>query len=881
MPNSERKTSFTGRSRDRKTSPGVKWADRISKAVITIGGLGTIVAVMTVCIFLVYETIPLFQSPRVEDAGKYEHPWKAHGRTSDQIVHTVIDEYLVMGASIFDDGTIQVFRLDNGMPLGEPIRPFGDAPATAYHFSSDRDDASFGFADGTARLGNMGFRITFINEQAVPEALRDMPARGVADYEDGVLFRTDAGQFRHHRFYYEFKDPIELAGASIRLIAHTIRNTGPVIVALSEDNQLTLNSISEVRNFLTGKVTPTVSKAVLPYRTPNGLGKPAHMLVTGLGDTVYLAWENGLLHRFDTRVTTNVRLAEEVRLINTPGVKLTAMKFMIGRTTFLTGDSEGSVTAWFRVKPENAATPDGQELRPTHVLGTAGSPVTTITASARSRLAIAGFADGRMRLYQVTTNQVLAEFRTPQDMIVHSIAMGAKDDGIIAIGPKGVALASIDRKHPAVNFASIFGPVWYEGYEAPSHLWQSSSGTDDFEPKYGLIPLIFGTIKATFYSMLFGLPIALMAAIYTSEFLHPRTKARIKPTIEMMASLPSVVLGFLAALVIAPMIESIVPGAIMAFFVVPLGFLIGAYLWQMLPITTSIRLRPYRFWFIMATIPVSLLATLGYGAWPGVGKIAERLLFAGDIKLYLDGQIGSGIGGWLILLLPISALAVGVFSSIFVNPRIRTLAGGWTRGQMAVLDLIKFIVLALLTLGVGLTLALLLTGIGMDPRGDGLDKLMGTYVQRNALVVGFIMGFAIIPIIYTIAEDALSSVPEHLRSASLGSGATPWQTAIRIIVPTAMSGMFSAVMIGLGRAVGETMIVLMAAGNTPVMQMNIFNGFRTLSANIAVELPEAPVGGTHYRVLFLAALTLFVMTFVVNTIAEVIRQRFRKRAYQL
>jgi phosphate transport system permease protein len=143
------------------------------------------------------------------------------------------------------------------------------------------------------------------------------------------------------------------------------------------------------------------------------------------------------------------------------------------------------------------------------------------------------------------------------------------------------------------------------------------------------------------------------------------------------------------------------------------------------------------------------------------------------------------------------------------------------------------------------------------------------------------MGFAIIPLIYTIAEDALSTVPEHLRAASLGAGATPWQTATRIIIPTAMSGLFSACMIGLGRAVGETMIVLMAAGNTPVMEWNLFNGFRTLSANIAVEMPEAVQGSGHYRTLFLAALVLFVMTFAINTVAESVRLRFRKRAYQL
>src|SRR3970282_1027228 len=133
------------------------------------------------------------------------------------------------------------------------------------------------------------------------------------------------------------------------------------------------------------------------------------------------------------------------------------------------------------------------------------------------------------------------------------------------------------------------------------------------------------------------------------------------------------------------------------------------------------------------------------------------------------------------------------------------------------------------------------------------------------------MGFAIIPIIYTIPEDALAAVPDHLRSASLAAGATLWQTAWRIVIPTATSGLFSAVMIGVGRPVGETMIVLMAAGNTPILDWNVFNGFRTLSANIAVELPEAVRNSTHYRTLFLAALTLFLLTFLVNTIAELVR----------
>jgi len=171
----------------------------------------------------------------------------------------------------------------------------------------------------------------------------------------------------------------------------------------------------------------------------------------------------------------------------------------------------------------------------------------------------------------------------------------------------------------------------------------------------------------------------------------------------------------------------------------------------------------------------------------------------------------------------------------------------------------------------------LLNGLGWDPRGSVFD----TYVQRNALVVGIAMGFAVIPIIYTISEDALTAVPDHLRAASLGAGATPWQTMILVIIPPAMSGLFSAAMIGLGRAVGETMIVLMAAGNTPLMDMNIFNGFRTLAANLAVELPEAVQNSTHYRTLFLAALTLFTMTFILNTVAEAVRLHFRGKASRL
>ncbi len=361
---------------------------------------------------------------------------------------------------------------------------------------------------------------------------------------------------------------------------------------------------------------------------------------------------------------------------------------------------------------------------------------------------------------------------------------------------------SIEPGYPEVTFGSLFRPVWYEGYTAPSYVWQSSSGSEDIEPKLSLVPLVFGTLKATFYSMLFGVPLALCGAIYTSEFLQPSAKAKIKPAIEMMASLPSVVLGFLAGLVLAPFVEHVVPSMIACFFTVPLAFLLGAYLWQLLPQHWSLLGARWRFWWTCATLPLGIVVGLMSG------PLFERVLFGGDFRGWLDGQVPNPVGGWIVLLTPLCGVGMALLMTRRLNFALRRLGHGWSRTVWAWVDFVKFLSGVAVTILAAWLLGLTLTALGFDPRGG----IVGTYVQRNALVVGFVMGFAIIPIMYTIAEDALSTVPEHLRSASLGAGATPWQTAMRIIIPTAMSGLFSAVMIGLGRAIGETMIVLMGAG---------------------------------------------------------------------
>jgi phosphate transport system permease protein len=151
------------------------------------------------------------------------------------------------------------------------------------------------------------------------------------------------------------------------------------------------------------------------------------------------------------------------------------------------------------------------------------------------------------------------------------------------------------------------------------------------------------------------------------------------------------------------------------------------------------------------------------------------------------------------------------------------------------------------------------------------------YVQRNSILIAFGVGFMVIPMIFTLSEDALSSVPHSMTAASMALGASRWQTLWRVVLPSASPGIFAAVMIGFGRAVGETMVFLMATGNTPLIDLSPFNGMRTLSANIAEEIPGAPLNGTLYRTLFLCAVILFIMTFFLNTVAEAVRQRLRKR----
>ena len=388
-------------------------------------------------------------------------------------------------------------------------------------------------------------------------------------------------------------------------------------------------------------------------------------------------------------------------------------------------------------------------------------------------------------LAYTTSNRILTSIKlraTPK-----LIAFSPRADRLVTYQVDQIQTYAIENHHPELSWGSLWGKVWYEGYEEPVFSWQSSSADTDFEPKFSLTPLLFGTLKAAFYAMIFAIPIAVAGAVYTANFMSPGMRAWVKPGIEIMAALPTVILGFLAGLWLAPIVEDHLTSVLLCGIVLPLGMLLFATLWSRMP---SKVLGACDGWFAAIAVPVLVLLT-----WLTLefDQSLANLFFGGDAK------------SWMY------------------------------------------------------------------------EKLGLEYDQRNALIIGIAMGLAVIPTIFAIAEDAIYGVPQHLVHGSLALGATRWQTLVRVVLLTASPGIFSAIMIGFGRAVGETMIVLMATGNTPIMDLNLFQGMRTFAANIAVEMPESEANSTHFRILFLMALVLFLITFMFNTVAEIVRNRLRTR----
>ncbi|MBI1849832.1 MAG: ABC transporter permease subunit [Planctomycetes bacterium] len=724
-----------------ETTARRRFVDRLAGIVVSAGGLAIIACVLGILAFIIAEVWPLARGANVRTASSTVIPADAAGAA-------IADEYRGQSALLGIDGVVRFVRASDGRVLSEkqlvepscaPLAGARTVPGASVFTAATRD--------GHVLLAPVKWDLAYVgSERQVTGSIAEV-----------VSLEIDPKS-----------QPIETYAA-------TVDDRGVVNVAAAvSDGSLVLIRRTVVENAITGERETSLEKHATTL--PQSL---EHLMLDRQGANLFGTTAPGMILWW--------RIADGV-----PGVPsslpvgdapVTAMTFLVGDRSLVLGLANGSISVWFPVRQPD----QGFVLTRIRDFPPQLGAIRLLAPSQRDKGFLAQDDKGRLGLYYSTSHRTLWTGDSPLPRAT-ALAYAPRADGALVADGGHLVSLDVDNPHPEISLASIFGKVWYEGGERPELVWQSSGGTTDFEPKLSLVPLLVGTLKGTFYSLILAIPFGVLGAMYTSQFMHARLKRLVKPTVEIMAALPSVVLGLLAGLWLSPRIEKAFPSLFLMAIVLPLMVMAAGVSWERLP-------RGFRGRFPIGSDAIFFILVLAAGAalCVALSPPTERLLFGGSFP-------------------------------------------AWVRATMGL-----------------------------------------TYDQKNAVVVGIAMGFAVIPIIFTISEDAFSNVPRSLASGSLALGASRWQTVTRVVLPAASPGIFSSIMIGFGRAVGETMIVLMATGNTPILSWNPFDGFRTLSANVAVEVPEAAHGTTLYRMLFVSALLLFVFTFAINTVADRVRQRLRRR----
>jgi len=741
-----------------RPSRRVLFVDALMTRLIKAGGVLVVTAVLGIFVFIGFQIYPLFVGASVAEM-------RSRQVTDTDYKVLGLDEWAELPFLVDARGRLFFVEAGGDGPPEEARIPFeGERELTAVCYVARSQTLVFGTADGHFAVVKITYRRDPGRDFKVVPSLSASPWYRIGP-ENGLITAVAYGDAGRRK----------LAAALVEV------GTKQEVHAATLTQKRSLMGAGRIEVGATFDLTPEVE------------GNPNRILVNSAADGVLVSSVQGEVEYFHLD-GGSLALRQRFRpFTGADDERITSMDFLFGDVSVVFTNPHGANRVFSLFIP-----PGGRErlFGQTKEFPALEAGASFFAPSLRNK----GFLIG-------TGNQASLRFSTTESVRwqksmpfrIRLAAISGKNDRMVFLDEQGgLHVFKLDDPHPETSLKALFGKVWYEGASEPRFEWQSTGGSDSFEPKLSLVPLMLGTFKGTLYAMVFALPIALLAAMYTSQFLDPTIRRAVKPTMEIMASLPSVVLGFLAALWLAPLIEDRVPSVLCLVVALPLASAAIGRAISMAPMAWRRHLRPgYEF---LVFFPLFLLVC--WGAW-SLGPVVERMVF--------------------------------VVTDPTTGERIADFRRWW-------------------------------------------PEVTGTpFEQRNSLVVGFMMGFAVIPIIFTIAEDALSNVPASLRAGSLALGASRWQTARHIVLPTAAAGIFSAVMIGLGRAVGETMIVVMATGNTPVMDLNIFSGMRTLSANIAVELPEAPHNGTLYRTLFLGAMLLFLMTFAVNTIAEILRQHLREK----
>lgn len=630
--------------RQRTTRPSVKLFDRIARTVIRVGGIATIASISTVFLFLLWVVWPLLRPEALSPPRAI-----ATQTEGNRVLATGIDDTQSTIWALTEDGRFLAFDAATGERISE-LRPFESVP-TAFGFPVNSGRGVFGFADGSMRFVRIESRTEYRDVESLPAALRDRQSgeRFVLDGRVGERIGLD--QFALRSVGFSVSDPVTVApGSALVAVDLSVTSVGLASASVDANGVLRVTRVTSTQNFLTGKEKISTESAELALAAIAGRGLPRWVMLRGLGDNAMVVWQDGHAVRVDAGDLEALRLVEEVNLLGEGSGSVSSLGFVNGKNTLLVGSTKGALGAWFRVPAPKMATGDGARLLHAFDLPVGDSRVTALASSPRTRLIAVGYGDGSVRVMHVTSNRVVAETAGEVGAPVSTLALVPDDSAVLAWDGRFTSFA-LDAPHPEVSARALLRPVHYEGYAEAEHVWQSSSGTDDFEPKFGLWPLVFGTLKATFYAMLFGVPIALLAAIHSSEFLHPNVKSRVKPAIEMLASLPSVVLGFLAALVLAPLVEQAIPEVLASAFLVPFCLILAAHVWQFVPVGRRSQLQSTRV--VLAATAIVLGGACAFL----LGPMLEKALFAGDLRLWLDGNDGDARGGWFfILLAPVAVL---------------------------------------------------------------------------------------------------------------------------------------------------------------------------------------------------------------------------------
>ena len=721
----------------------IKRRDRLAHWFITVGGVGVIVCVVGMLLLILGTALPLFEKPTIERLSSHRRP---AGDTS-AVLAAGVDDYRETAFTLDAAGRFHFFQLSSDASLDVlSARPAAPSGSTVTHVTTHGGmQYTLLWSDQTTQLVRVVFKSDFAAERrqivhrlvtvaTFPPLPAPLAQADIREQEDGAVLTglDDAG-----RLHVQFRRGDEDA---------TPEPAGT----------LSAESASDVTAFVLNRD----------------------------GTTLYAGTRTGELLRWDLRQTPP-KLAERVNAFPDHRV-ITALGLVFGDVSLAIGDDRGEVSTWSAVKLYG---PDSDKrLTRIHRLSQHPAPVAGFSFTVHDKSVLSRSRTGTAHLDHMTSERRLLSLTSPVPL--QDAQFSLQGDTIMAVDrEQAVSLWKLHNPHPEISWRVLFGRVWYENYNDPALVWQSSSANDDNEAKFSFVPLIFGSLKGTLYAMIFAVPLAFFGALYTSQFTTPEIRGFVKPTVEVMAAIPSVVIGFLAALWLAPRIEVAIVPVLLFAFALPVALMLFLLAWTPLRHFTFAKRLERGYEFVVA-VPVLLLAVLL--AWLAAPWV-EGIFFHGDFKQWLFAEAGS------------------------------------------------------------------------------------RFDQRNSIVIAFALGFAVIPIIFTIAEDAFSNVPNSLKAASLALGASRWQTVWRVVLPSASPGVFAALIVGFGRAIGETMIVLMATGNTPILDASPFNGMRTLSANIAVEIPEAPAGSTLYRTLFLSAVLLFLLTSVLNTAAELIRQHLRKK----